>query len=65
MKEEYKFEGHVWFMNKNAGKQVCAYCGLVLLRNEATAWCVARGCNYALHPSYPSTMKRLTKFFKD
>ena len=60
-KEEYSFEGHVWFLDKHAGKQVCAQCGLVFLRNPASIWCIEKGCNYTLHGSYERTMSNLTR----
>lgn len=60
-KEKFKMEPHRFFLDHNAGKQVCAICGLVLLRNSATTWCVERGCNYKDHQSYKSAMKNLTK----
>ncbi|ATS93451.1 hypothetical protein P1A145kb_p051 [Pectobacterium phage DU_PP_I] len=47
-----------------AGKQVCAWCGLVALRNKASEWCVEKGCQYKLHTSYPATMKKLTRQFE-
>lgn len=60
-REDYSFEGHIWYLDKNAGKQVCAQCGLVLLRNPASAWCSEKGCNYKLHTSYERTIRNLTK----
>lgn len=59
-KEEYKMENHRFLLNKLIGKPVCIHCGLVLLRNDATAWCVQKGCNNELHPQYTSSMKSLT-----
>ncbi|AEK81976.1 hypothetical protein NDAWWUGD_CDS0071 [Salmonella phage SeKF_80] len=59
--EKYRMEGHRWFLDSNAGKHVCAVCGLIRLRNRATDWCVERGCLYKLHPSYKSSMRNLTK----
>lgn len=60
-KEKFKFEGHVWYADKNCGKQVCASCGLIALNNEATDWCIRRGCNYKDDPAYESAMVRLTE----
>lgn len=62
-KEEYTYEKHHFFLDKHAGKQVCAWCGLVALRNKATDWCIEKGCGYKNHKSYRSTMERLTKVF--
>lgn len=62
-KEEYHYERHHFYLDKHAGKQVCAWCGLVALRNPASDWCVEKGCNYKLHSSYQGTMKKLTKQF--
>ncbi|AGZ17630.1 hypothetical protein X824_gp193 [Escherichia phage 4MG] len=63
-KEEYTYEKHHFYADKHAGKQVCAWCGLVALRNKASDWCVDKGCNYKLHPSYRSAMYKFTQFFK-
>lgn len=60
-KEPYKMQGHSWQPMSHIGKQVCKNCGLVMLRNQATAWCVDKGCNHSDHPQYESAMKRLTK----
>lgn len=60
-KEPYKMQGHQWVPMQSAGKQVCKSCGLVMLRNRATDWCVERGCNFSDHVQYESAMKRLTK----
>ena len=60
---KYFYEKHHFYLDKNAGKHVCADCGLIGLRNEATQWCIDKGCNYKLHPSYTKTMKKLTKQF--
>lgn len=62
-KEEYRYERHHFYLSKSAGKQVCFQCGLVGLRNKASEWCLEKGCQYKLHPSYRSTMKKLTKKF--
>lgn len=60
-KQPYKMKGHSWKQLKGVGKNVCACCGLMILRNKATDWCVDKGCNYEDHNSYESAMKRLTK----
>lgn len=60
-KQPYKMQGHQWVFMKGVGKQVCKHCGLVMLRNKATDWCVEKGCNASDHTSYASAMKRLTK----
>lgn len=62
-KEEYLYERHHFYLDKHAGKQVCAWCGLVALRNPASEWAIEKGCHHKLHPSYGSTMKKLTKQF--
>lgn len=62
-KEKYKYEGHQFYLDKHIGKQVCWQCGLIGLRNKATDWCVAKGCNYKDDPSYQKKMKELTKKF--
>lgn len=62
-KEKFKFEGHQWYSNRLAGKQVCWQCGLVALNNKASDWCVTKGCNYADDPSYERKMAELTKQF--
>lgn len=62
-KEEYAYEKHHFYLDSNAGKQVCAWCGLIALRNKASEWCVEKGCNYRQHPSYQKTMVKLTKQF--
>ena len=62
-KEVYTYTPHHFYPDKHAGKQVCAWCGLVALRNPATDWCIEKGCNYALHTSHKAVMLRLTKQF--
>lgn len=61
--DKYKERGHTWYLDKNCGKQVCAFCGLIALRNQASDWCVQKGCFYKLHPSYQKTIRKLTKQF--
>lgn len=60
-KDPYKMKGHQWSPMKGVGKNYCTCCGLLMLRNKATDWCVDKGCNYQDHPQYYSAMKRLTK----
>lgn len=62
--EEFTYERHHFYLDKNAGKQVCAWCGLIALRNKASDWCVEKGCNYKLHPNYKSAIIRFTKKFE-
>lgn len=62
--EKYEYERHHFYLDKHAGKQVCANCGLVALRNKASEWCVEKGCQYKLHASYQSSMTKLTKTFE-
>lgn len=60
-KQPYKMKGHQFKPMNGTGKQVCNSCGLVALRNQATEWCIEKGCNFSDHNQYESTMKRLTK----
>ncbi len=62
--EVYSYERHHFYLDSNAGKQVCANCGLIALRNKASEWCVEKGCLHKLHPSYSLTMKKLTRQFE-
>jgi len=62
--EKYEYERHHFYLDKHAGKQVCANCGLVALRNKASEWYVEKGCQYKLHSSYQSSMTKLTKTFE-
>lgn len=62
-KDPYKYESHKFYASSTCGKHVCWQCGLIALRNKATEWCIEKGCNYADHDSYKSTMTRLTKTF--
>lgn len=62
LKEDYTYEKHSFYLDSNCGKQVCALCGLIGLRNKATDWCIEKGCNYKLHPSYSSAMLKHTRF---
>ena len=62
--EKYVYTPHHWYLDRNAGKHVCAWCGLVALRNKASDWCVEKGCDYKLHPSYRSAILKHTRFFK-
>lgn len=57
----YSFEGHSYRLMKGVGKNICIHCGLVILNNDITRWCVDKGCNYAYHPSYKSALFKLTK----
>lgn len=60
-KEEYKFEPHHFVPMSRVGKKVCTKCGLVALNNEATEWCIKRGCNYEEAKGYTAAMARLTR----
>ena len=60
----YKFKGHSFTPLKGIGKQYCKGCGLVALRNDISAWCIDKGCNYSDSPHYPAALKRLTKMRK-
>ncbi|MDX1532628.1 MAG: hypothetical protein R3230_00310 [Nitrosopumilaceae archaeon] len=58
MKEKYEYKGHGPWITLG-GKQYCWGCGLVALNNQASDWCVDKGCLYNIHPQYKSSMKRL------
>lgn len=47
------------FKKTIAGKQYCTGCGLVLLRNALTEWCVKRGCDYADDRGYQQALANL------
>ena len=59
--EKYSLVGHSFIPLNGVGKNYCKGCGLVALRNKATAWCIEKGCKYDLHSQYKLSMKRLTK----
>lgn len=41
--------------------QVCRGCGLVLLRNELTDFCVRHGCEHESHPFYKRELTKLAE----
>lgn len=47
-----KIHKHVWYSHRGVGKQVCAGCGLVLLRNKLTSIAVQYGCDRDEIPQY-------------
>jgi hypothetical protein len=54
----YQFEGHAFAKRfKRLPWLACRYCGLILLNNSLTRWCVAKGCNYEDHPGYKQALK--------
>lgn len=57
----YTYEGHSYKPLKGVGKNMCKNCGLVILNNDITRWCVDKGCNYSDHSSYKSVLSKLTK----
>lgn len=57
---KYKLVGHQPIPLKGVGKMYCKSCGLVFLRNKATQWCVAKGCEYSKHSQYSKAMDRLS-----
>ncbi len=57
-KEEYTYEKHHFYADKHAGKQVCAWCGLVALRNKASDWCGRRDA--ITHCTRPTKMQCLS-----
>ena len=48
----YSMEAHSPKKVKVFSWEVCAYCGLVYLRNDFTRFCIKMGCNYKLHREY-------------
>lgn len=54
-----KVTPHQWAKRKALPWPVCRCCGLVQLRNPLTAWCVARGCDYAEAPGYAAAVREL------
>lgn len=50
---KHNFKGNI------AGKAYCLGCGLVMLRNALTDWCVKRGCDYMDHPGYRRAVAEL------
>jgi hypothetical protein len=56
-----KYEPHgPWRHMRRIGREYCAGCGLILLHNPLTDWCVAKGCSYETHPGYPAAVRALT-----
>lgn len=45
-------EPHNWIKIKGIGRDCCNKCGLLLLRNKFTEWCVRMGCDHTDHPQY-------------
>ncbi len=54
----YKYVGHSFTPLKGVGKQYCTNCGLLSLNNGISRWCVDKGCNYDVHSSYKSKIKK-------
>lgn len=50
--KHYTMEPHHWKHVRFMSWQVCAYCGLVALKNDFTRWAMRMGCNYKLHRDY-------------
>jgi len=61
MNEPYIYEPHS-FSKTIVGKAYCSNCGLILLNNRITRWCVKKGCNHEDHPSWKQTLKELTRY---
>lgn len=59
--EKFFLIGHRFVPLKGVGKNYCKGCGLVALHNQATQWCIAKGCRYELHSRYAKAMRNLTK----
>jgi hypothetical protein len=49
--EPYRLQHHS-FTGTAAGKPFCVTCGLLLLRNPLTDWCVRKGCYADDHPGW-------------
>lgn len=61
MTTPYKLEGHSINDWRVGGKLVCRTCGLVALNNDLSRYAVQLGCNYASHPTWKQTVRRLTE----
>ena len=55
----YTLKGHTFIPLRSVGRNYCRGCGLVLLHNKITDWCVAKGCNHKDSPHYKAALKRL------
>ncbi len=36
---------------------ICAHCGLVYLKNIASAWAMKHGCDYKENPAWPNVLR--------
>ena len=59
-KQPYRFEPHAFVTRRRITWPVCRRCGLVLLRNDLTDWCVKRGCDANNHPEFRAACARLS-----
>ena len=54
----YTYEAHTFVkMYRSLPWLVCKHCGLLLLRNDFTQWCVSKGCLHEYHPGYKKAMR--------
>ena len=53
-------EQHNW-QGRVCNWRCCVKCGLILLHNPFTRWCVERGCDYAEHPGFSAARAKYTK----
>jgi len=44
---------------KGCPQFICVHCGLMLLNNDFTRWCVQKGCSYSDHPDYENQKKNV------
>lgn len=51
-KQPYKLEPHTFRTRKRLPWAYCIHCGLLMMRNPLTEWCVRMGCNASDHPEY-------------
>lgn len=59
MTEVYRPEPHA-FTSRIVNYLYCSRCGLIMLRNDFTQWCVKMGCNYSDHPQYKAKRHEFT-----
>lgn len=68
MADGYTYEKHQFKTDrpvcKFLGRAVCVNCGLLLLKNLLTEWCVARGCNFDVHPGFKNACWTLPKIHR-
>ena len=57
--EPYKMRPHKPVKLAFLPWSVCQGCGLIYVRNALTAWAVAKGCDFSVHPEYKRAVKQL------